>query len=362
MVASKTTPTVIRFLFSFSLLLMFVLSSCKDQQNKDGTPVEDKNSEQTTQNLILPSDTSSAKDISGEDKIITTLKFNPKKGDIQRYKLTQTSKISQDGGMSVNSSSIQYYTQKVTDIKKDGRIELSVRYDSVIVNNLSVSPKTRSELRYDSRNKEDRANPEYKQYNTIIGAEVTILVKPNGEIEDIMGHKSLLDKILGDKKDSILGLQREMLENQLKNEVYLVPIQQEFQFYNDNGVVDSSQSWFRENMIPIGGIFPAKSRIVYKIENVREVNGKKIATISGNISTDISKKKLSQNSVEFVLKNSIISGVGKSMVDVEKGTTIYKSNTIIMVLDVEAINKENKEQKQRMKQSINSVITVELIK
>ena len=361
MVASKTTTTLTHIFFSV-LFVLFVVTSCKDQQGKDDSPVDEKKGEQTTQDAVLPGDTASAKEISGDAKLISTLKFSPKKGDIFRYKLTQSSKVTQEGGMTANSNSVQYFTQKVTDIKKDGRIELSIRYDSVIVNNLTVSPKMKNELRYDSRNKTDRENEEFKQYNAIIGAEMTVLVRPNGEIEDIMGHKALLAKILGNKKDSVSAQQKEMLENQLKNEVYLVPLQQEFQFYNDNGEVDSSQSWFRENMIPIGGIFPAKSTINYKIENVREVNGKKIATISGNITTEISKKKLSQNSVEFVLKNSNISGVGKSMVDVEKGTTIYKSNTIIMELDVEAVNKENKEQRQRMKQSINSVITVELIK
>lgn len=361
MVASKTTSTLTSFvLFSILLPLLFV-TSCKDQKDKEG-PVDDKKGEQTTQSTILPGDTSSAKEVSGEAKILTTLKFTPKKGDIFRYKLTQISKVVQEGGVTANSNSIQYFTQKVTDVKKDGRIELSIRYDSIIVNNLTVSPKMRNEVTFDSRKKEDKVNPDYKQYNAIIGAEVTVLVKPNGEIEDIMGHKAVLEKALGNSKDSLTAQQREMFENQLKNEIYLVPLQQEFQFYNDNGLIDSSQSWFRENMIPIAGIFPAKSTLMYKIENVREVNGKKIATISSNITTDIAKKKLSQNSVEFVLKNSTITGVGKSMVDVEKGTTIYKSNTISMDLDVEAVNKENKEQKQRMKQSINSQITIELIK
>ncbi len=361
MVASKTTSTLTSFFLFTVFVILVLVTSCQNQKDKEG-PVDDKKGEQTTQGTVLPGDTSSAKELAGDESKVTTLKYTPKKGDVFRYKLTQLSKVTQEGGVTATSNSIQFFTQKVTDVKKDGRIELSIRYDSIIVNNLTVSPKMRNELTFDSRKKEDKANPDFKQYNAIIGAEVTVLVKQNGEIEDIIGHKAVLEKALGDKKDSLTAQQREMFENQLKNEIYLVPLQQEFQFYNDNGMIDSSQSWFRENMIPIAGIFPAKSTLVYKIENVREVNGKKIATISSNITTDITKKKLSQNSVEFVLKNSTISGVGKSMVDVEKGTTIYKSNTISMDLDVEAVNKENKEQKQRMKQSINSQITIELIK
>jgi hypothetical protein len=249
-------------------------------------------------------------------------------------------------------------------VKADGTVEMTVRYDSIRLENdypdlRDTTKRTLSS--YNSTNKEDRANREFNQYNGIVGEDVTLLVSKDGRISEISGLTPLLSKIFGAMKDSLnLQMQEQALE-QIKMQLYMRPLQQEYQNYPDGGNVDSSKQWARSERSPLSGAFLVDNTITYTLNSVKNVGSRKAAYIGAKLVSTISNVAPKQGTLAFKLHKSEISGAGESVIDVEKGYTIMKSNSIKTMIDATMTDTKTKQSKRAM-QLLNTSLKIELLR
>lgn len=310
-----------------------------------------------------PAELSSASPLTGAEAQVKSLLYRVKPGDVYRYKFSQRDKLVQDG-MSAETEQILYYTKTVKAVKSDGSVEISVRYDSIRLSNnypdMQDSTK-RASSSYNSTNKADRENKEYSQYNGIIGEDVTMLVSKDGRITEISGLTPLLSKIFGAMKDSLNPQMQEQALEQIKVQLYLRPLQQEYQSYPDGGAIDSSKSWKRKERSPLSGVFLVDNDIAYHLDAVKNVGTRKAVFISAKLTSKIVNPSQKQGSVAFKLNKSDISGSGETILDVDKGYTITKKNTVNTMIDAILSDAKTKQSK-RASQTLVSTMKVELIK
>ncbi|GAB1430822.1 hypothetical protein MASR2M18_16560 [Ignavibacteria bacterium] len=324
-----------------------------------------ENPEQTSVKSVAPApaELSEARPLAGAEAEVKSLQYRVKPGDVFRYKFSQRDKLVQDG-MNAETEQILYYTKTIKAVKSDGSVEMSVRYDSIRLSNDypdAQDSTKRASSSYNSSNKADRENKEYSQYNGIIGEDVTMLVSKDGRISEISGLTPLLSKIFGEMKDSLNVQMQEQALEQIKVQLYLRPMQQEYQNYPDGGTIDSSKSWKRSERSPLSGVFLVDNDIAYRLDAVKNVGMRKAAYISAKLTSKIVNPLQKQGSITFKLNKSEISGSGETVLDVDKGYTILKKNTINTMIDAVLGDAKTKQSKRAL-QTLVSTMKVELIR
>lgn len=351
--------TAVRYTVFCSLFLIF--SACSNGDAKKNAPEE-----RQTKEGIPPAaavDIPAATPLQGAEAEVKSLLYRVKAGDIYRYKFTQNDRISQDG-MTAETQQTLFYTKSIKSIKSDGTIELTVRYDSIRLKNdypdLQDSTK-RTISSYNSSNKADRGNQEFNQYNGILGEDVTMLVSSDGKIREISGLTPLLSKIFGKMKDSLNAQQQEQALDQIRTQLYMRPLSQEYQYFPDGGRIDSTNSWSHSEKSPLSGVFLVSNTITYDLSAVKNIGSRKAAFINAKLISKIENTSPKQGTLSFNLHKSDISGSGETILDVEKGYTISKKNSISTLIDATMTDTKSKQSK-RAKQQLLSSMKVELIR
>jgi|JI8StandDraft_1071087.scaffolds.fasta_scaffold08156_5 hypothetical protein len=324
---------------------------------------DSKNPEQTQAQAILPADTTQAKDVTAEERVVRELHYSGTVGQKTSYKLVQTDDINQDGQAAQMMTSI-YYTKIIKEIKKDGIVDMNVRIDSIRMKSRYPNPATpgaTSENTYNSQDSAARKNEQFRQYNGIVGEDVRMLVNAKGKIEEISGLTPILNKILGYQKDSVPQRTKDQLLEQIRYQLFQIPLQNEYQTFPDNGKVDSTQTWVHSDVSALSGVFKVKNSINYSISSVKNIRGRKAAAIKALLTAEITNPKVEQGTAKFTLNESSITGGGESLIDLETGMTIYKRNTIVTTIDATLVDAKTK-QNQRARQVLTTTITIELLK
>ena len=101
-----------------------LLASC-------GGNSDSKNPEQTQAQAILPADTTQAKEVTAEERVVRELHYSGTVGQKTSYKLVQIDDINQDGQAAQMMTSI-YYTKLIKELKKDGIVYMNVLSDSIL--------------------------------------------------------------------------------------------------------------------------------------------------------------------------------------------------------------------------------------
>lgn len=341
--------------------LFFIFSACSGGDAKKDAPEEQQ--AKTGAPPAAATDIPAATPLQGAEAEVKSLLYRVKAGDIFRYKYTQNDRINQDGMMAETQQTL-FYTKTVKSIKSDGTIEMTVRYDSIRLKNdypdLQDSTK-RTVSAYNSSNKADRGNQEFNQYNGILGEDVTILVSSDGKIREISGLTPLLSKIFGKMKDSLNAQQQEQALDQIRTQLYMRPLSQEYQSFPDGGIVDSTHTWSHSEKSPLSGVFLVSNTITYNLSAVKNVGPRKAAFVSAKLISKIENTAPKQGTLSFTLHQSDISGSGETIIDVEKGYTILKKNSISTLIDATMTDTKSKQSK-RAKQQLLSSMKVELIR
>jgi hypothetical protein len=288
-----------------------------------------------------------------------TFFYAPKVGDTAQFKVMQKNGI-QRNGLALEQEITQTYTKIIRKINPDGSVEMSIRIDSLIVNEKGPNPQKPGEamsMQYNSGKSADRKNPDFVQYNSIIGAEVVANVSKFGKVEEVLGLNAIVNQMLGAKKDSIPENMKDQLMQQVKAQFFQLPMQQEYQTFPDDGDSKFSKNWTKVDKIPISGILTVTNTVTYNLGAIHEFNGRKVAIVNAilNATTEIPEKL--PRGITFTLKNSRFEGSGKTIVDVETGETMLKSNDVLTKLEA-SIKDENSGQKQEVNQQINTVVSV----
>ncbi len=143
-------------------MILFLLTSCNDA-DKSAEPLEGPKSWsfEAVQNAPKVNDFK-----------MKSFFYAPKVGDTSQFKVTQKNSIKRNG-LALEQEITQTYTKIIRKINGDGSVEMSIRIDSMIVNEKGPNPQKPGEtmtMQFNSGKSADRKNPEFVQYSSIIGA------------------------------------------------------------------------------------------------------------------------------------------------------------------------------------------------
>jgi hypothetical protein len=345
---------------AFCATSLFLLEGCNSQE-KAPAGNTDTSRKGTGQPAYALPDAGNAP-LAGNDQISTFL-YAPKPNEKFSYRVQQVNKIERDS-LKLEQTIIESYTKTIQSVKPDGSVEMTVRIDSMRLIEKGPDPANPGKqitMQYNSRDTAQAARPEFKQYKGIVGADVRVIVNNHGKIEEISGITPILNTMLGDKKDSVPPVMREKLLQQLKEQFFQLPLQQEYQTYPDNGRVDSNRTWSRTDVLPLAGMLAVKNTVKYTMGPLRQMNGRRVARVDAVLTASVDKPNLPQDKVKLTLNSTKIGGKGESLVDAETGITLYKKNEVFTMLDATLMEVETK-RTQRTVQSIQTTVTVELLK
>ncbi|MES2765309.1 MAG: DUF6263 family protein [Bacteroidota bacterium] len=333
------------------------ISACNDTETSKDPVAEGKSA-----NITL-SDTANATILPMSEQNLTRLQYGVKAGEKYHYKLHQTTLIDQDS-THAETEITMYYTKTIKSVRSDGSMEMTVRFDSVRAQNkvpdFAGGTKSMKEVKYSSLDSANRKDKRFDQFNILIGEEVTMIVSAKGSIDEVSGLTPLVNKVLGAQKDSIPQTQKNQLIDQIKNEAYVRNLQPEYQIFPDS-TIDSNHTWTKNSSIPLFGIFPTNNTVQYKVESVKEIGGRKALEIVMNVKSMVTNPTFKNGPATFKLNDHQIQTSGKSIIDQEKGYTIFKKMEVMTFADATATNTQSK-QSQRSKQKNTQVTTIELIR
>jgi hypothetical protein len=337
--------------------LTWAITSCTNETS-DNVPQDDSLS------TVTASDTANATAIPLEDARIRrlTLRYEPR--EVYRYRIVQSNVITQDTIASSNSSTYTY-TKTVNKVLAGGAYEVSMRIDSVQAT-LTVRSKNASKPlvnnTFNSTDTAKRRDPQYASMAALVGTAVRITIDTMGKVTDIVGTDSIVGKIVAAAPGGANATkqEREMLSQQIEQGVFGSFAGQEFVPYPD-AEIDSTLSWTREQNIPIPPFFEAHSIITYRIENVKNVKGRRLATIVASIQGVVRPVAVPNDApVTITTSGSKISGDSRAVIDLDKGFTISKKNNVRMLVSGTVTRKESG-QKETFKQEQESTFSVELL-
>lgn len=348
-----------QFIYLCGAAAIIVVTGCNNDSNKNPEQMASQNNSQN----IHPADTAQATDVPVSERKVSTLHYSAKPNERFSYKLTQVDNLDQDGNKATMSTTY-FYTKTIKEAKQDGTIDMTVRVDSIRIKSSypnPAMPNATIETVYNSQDSAQRNVQQFRQYSGVVGEEVRMLVSSKGKIEEISGLTPILNKILGKQKDSVSPGDKDQLLDQLKYQLFQVPLQNEYQTFPDNGTVDSSQSWSRSDISPLSGVFKVRNSVSYSISSVKSIRGRKTALVKAALNAVVVNPNVEQGTVKFKLNESAISGEGESLIDLSTGTTIYKKNKINTMINA-TMSESKSKQTQTAKQLLTTTITIELLK
>lgn len=335
-------------ILSFAMIL-FVLTSCNDS---DAPASGNEERKAWTFDAI----TNAPK---VESQSLKSFYYAPKSGDTSQFRVTQKNSINRNG-LALEQEITQTYTKIIRKINPDGSVEMSIRIDSMIVNEKGPNPQKPGEtmsMQFNSGKAADRKNPDFVQYSSIIGAEVVANVSKFGKVEEVLGLNAIVNQMLGAKKDSIPEKMKEQLMQQVKAQFFQMPMQQEYQTFPDEGDLKGSKTWTKVDVIPVSGILTVTNTVTYTLGSIHQFNGRKVAIVNAVLTATTEIPKSLPKGIAFTLNSSRFEGAGKTIVDIETGETLLKNNDVVTELDA-VVKDANSGQKQEVKQQIKTIVSV----
>ncbi len=218
----------------------------------------------------------------------------------------------------------QYYTKTIHRIAPDGRIELSVRIDTLIAA-FTLPGDTAGHARhfsYDSRKADDRNNPDFAHLTALLGAEVRMLVTPDGRIDSVFGLRTVLDRLRQLSRDTLPAALEPMLEQQLAEQLYR-PLQQEYLAF-PNTPLDSTRRWQHQYPDVVASLFPTQNVAEYRIVGARKKGDRVILEVDARLRSRPRQRQFQEGALRAELRNEVLSGSGRILVDAQQGYTVSK--------------------------------------
>ncbi len=313
---------VIRFL---ALGLAFALVACS---NTDTTPADDASALSGTE-TITESDIANAPEVSGDEARIDTLRLRYAVGDVFRYRMRQEAITGPDSAKATQQS-IHVYTKRIKAIRSDGSFDIGVVVDSIqmhaVVRNITTKA-VLYEQHYNSADSAQRNDPQRIHLSAILGEEVTLILTPQGRIQEISGVSTIVNKIKA-AVPTISDAELPALSNQIEAAVFAMLVEQEYMRF-PTAALDSSRSWTSSNSTPVMDFFQATSTANYAIRSVRSVKGLRLATIDARLTGAITALPAPKGSpVTVKVTKGEVTGTGTVVIDAHKGHTVKKDNAI----------------------------------
>ena len=152
---------------------------------------------------VTAADTAQAESLPLRDITLDTFAVRYRKGDVLRYRVTQSSEATQDSTIAQQRSS-HVYTKTVREVHPDGTFTVAMRFDSIRVNFTARNRSTGAAMlnkSYSSSDSAQRASPEFIQYNALLGEDVDLVIDHRGGIVRVGNRRGLFTdlKLRGDQ-------------------------------------------------------------------------------------------------------------------------------------------------------------------
>ncbi|MDZ4744392.1 MAG: DUF6263 family protein [bacterium] len=321
------------------LCMLVVVVSCTSDKT---TPEEIASSE----THIIASDTSSAVTVAPADARIDTLVLHYTAGEVYHYRVRQTSSGGPDTAKMLSFSQ-HGYTKRIKSKRADGNFEIGVTFDSISAG-FSIKNMISGEvLREDGFKSSDTAalkDPRNLSYTAVLGVEVTMIVTPKGKVQEIIGASTIVNRMIP-KGQEMPPEQKARMQEQVETAMFGAFSEQEYLRFPDN-VLDTSASWSTSTSTVLGDLFTVESTNTYKINTVKKVKGLRIAEVGATVVGAIKARIIPpEYRVSVKVKKSSITGTGKTVIDLDKGYTITKSNEVHMDVDALITKSDGKTEK-----------------
>jgi len=228
----------------------------------------------------------------------------------------------------------QYYTKLIHRITPDGRIELSVRIDTLIAS-FTMPADTAGSVRrfsYDSRKAEDRRNPDFAHLTALLGTEVRMLVTPDGRIDSVFALRTVVQRLRRLSPDTLPATLDPFLERQIAEQMYR-PLQQEYLAF-PTGPIDSTRSWRHEYQDVIASLFPTQNTAEYRILGARTAGERPTLEIAARLRSHVQKRQIQEGQLQAELRRESLSGSGRILIDARQGYTIAKEVHVVSRFEV----------------------------
>lgn len=317
------------------LCLLIVATSCSSDKS---TP-EERAADDTQ---LFASDTASAVALTATESRIDTLVLRYTAGEVYRYRVKQTSNGGPDTGV-INSYSEHTYTKRIKSKRADGNFEIGITFESMSTGYSMKNNLTGKVLREESFTSSDSVqlkDPRNRNYSAVLGVEVTMIVSPRGKVQEIIGASTIVNRMIP-AGEQVPPERKAQMKEQVETAMFGAFSEQEYLRFPETAL-DSTQTWNTSTATILGDLFTVESTNTYRVSTVKKVKGLRIAEVTASVLGSIKARKIPpEYGVSVKVKKSMISGTGRTVVDLAKGYTITKSNDVSMEVDAVIVNTAN---------------------
>jgi hypothetical protein len=282
--------------------------------------------------VVTAGDTSLAQTLTVEESALDTFAVRYRKGDVLRYRVTQSSEAVQDSTIAQQRSS-HVYTKAVREVNPDGTFTVAMRFDSINVTFTARSRSTGTTLlskSYSSADSSQRSSTEFVQYNALLGEDVDLIIDHRGGIVRVGSVSRIVDQLIKSSGQTPPAGVREQLTAQVQGAIYGAFHGQEIIPFPEKPL-DSSGTWTNAMTTPIAELFTVATKATYKATSVKKVRNQRIATIDASVSGKMSVRPLPREAgIRVTIDKSSINGSSAALLNVDGGYTISKRNAISM--------------------------------
>ncbi|MBU1101040.1 MAG: hypothetical protein KKA84_11615 [Bacteroidetes bacterium] len=172
---------------------------------------------------------------------------------------------------------------------------------------------------------------QFIDYEALLNSPFKIAFGMNGDISNIIGAESIIEKMI-----TINGISAKLSDEEKKNYAYelagtaLKPLCQQIYRKLPDTTVSVGSEWTISYESQLAS-FTIMNNAVYKLSEIREVNGDTLLTITATLTAKVSgERRVEQNNSIYVFENPNITGSGTSTFNLSKGIT-EESETIIRI-------------------------------
>lgn len=340
--------------------LLGVLSACTTDSDKE-TPREPGGSV----SHIVASDTGAAVTLTAAEAHVDSLVLRYTPGEVYRYRTQQTTTGGTDSAR-IFSFSEHYYTKRIKSKRADGNFEIGITFDSLRTEFNAKNTITGQELRREGFNSRDSAqlkDPRNMGFAAVLGIEVSMIITPQGKVQEIIGASTIVNRMIPPGENPPPD-RREAMKRQVETNMFGAFSEQEYLRFPGE-TLDSNQTWKTSTATPLGDLFTIESTNTYHVASVKKVKNMRIAEVTASVDGSIKARPIPaqyQNlNVSVKVKKSVISGKGRTVIDLNKGYTISKTNDVHMEVDALVTNQGEK-RVNRGQQETNVRYNVELLR
>lgn len=266
--------------------------------------------------------------VTGKQKVF--LKYEPKKGDIFRYRMTakntnsEKSFATENKEVTDNDESSYYYTKEVQDVDQSGIITFKVTFDSIMV---SMNSGDKS-IAYNSNvNDTIKSKPAFIQYNAVIKEPFFVRVKPEGDISDVYGLEKIQDNLFKALGDTLKEADKSQIREQNKGQIQGI-LQQEYQTFPKQEVfMDSSWTKSMESQVLV---FDVQNNAKYTLKGIENKNNQNFANIDATLDIVFINREVKEKGVKLNIENAETNGTGKIVFNIDRGCVTSKETSITL--------------------------------